>query len=254
MMGADYDLVADYDLSAGAATVAPGDLAFWGPLVQSMWAGAATGIGALFVIFQGTVPDPSMLAFSLAMAAGVMLVVSLLDMYIPLCVRDGLVWPTLTLFAGYILFYFASKLLPEPDFMTLPISATEDKKRDVEIGGNTGLITASSPRRNNARVNSSNAATGSGSARARSMFADSRLMLDEEKRRSMRLGIIMFLSLTAHNFPEGLAVSVSSLQSESLGFLVTVAIALHNIPGELLGCCCCCCCWWWWWCCTEQCG
>merc|ERR1712137_1057338 len=35
---------------------------------------------------------------------------------------------------------------------------------------------------------------------------------------------------TAHNFPEGLAVAVSSLESERLGFVVMAAIAVHNIP------------------------
>ena len=40
--------------------------------------------------------------------------------------------------------------------------------------------------------------------------------------------MIMMVTLTAHNFPEGLAVSVSSLESESLGSVVTIAIALHN--------------------------
>eukprot|EP00434_Breviolum_minutum_P000705 symbB.v1.2.000619.t1/scaffold26.1/size418576/34 len=40
----------------------------------------------------------------------------------------------------------------------------------------------------------------------------------------------MMLALTAHNFPEGLAVGVSSLQSEHLGVVVMAAIAVHNIP------------------------
>merc|ERR1719291_1297967 len=38
------------------------------------------------------------------------------------------------------------------------------------------------------------------------------------------------IALTAHNFPEGLAVAVSSMQSGRLGFVVMAAIAVHNIP------------------------
>jgi zinc transporter, ZIP family len=51
-----------------------------------------------------------------------------------------------------------------------------------------------------------------------------------EARRAWRVAMLLFLSLTVHNFPEGLAVAASSLQSARLGWTTTVAIALHNIP------------------------
>jgi zinc transporter, ZIP family len=51
-----------------------------------------------------------------------------------------------------------------------------------------------------------------------------------EARRAWRVAMLLFVSLTVHNFPEGLAVAASSLQSARLGWTTTVAIALHNIP------------------------
>eukprot|EP00929_Paragymnodinium_shiwhaense_P104280 TRINITY_DN6855_c0_g1_i1.p1 TRINITY_DN6855_c0_g1~~TRINITY_DN6855_c0_g1_i1.p1 ORF type:complete len:353 (-),score=67.87 TRINITY_DN6855_c0_g1_i1:111-1169(-) len=45
-----------------------------------------------------------------------------------------------------------------------------------------------------------------------------------------RLSLLLFVALTAHNFPEGFAVAVSTLSSHQLGIMVCIAIALHNIP------------------------
>jgi len=45
-----------------------------------------------------------------------------------------------------------------------------------------------------------------------------------------RLSLLLFVALTAHNFPEGFAVAISSLESNSLGFIIMLAIAMHNIP------------------------
>lgn len=45
-----------------------------------------------------------------------------------------------------------------------------------------------------------------------------------------RMGIFMALAIALHNFPEGLATFIATLQDPSLGIPVAVAIAIHNIP------------------------
>jgi len=49
-------------------------------------------------------------------------------------------------------------------------------------------------------------------------------------RKLMSAGIFTAIGIAIHNFPEGLAVLVGSLESISLGIPVAFAIAVHNIP------------------------
>ena len=49
-------------------------------------------------------------------------------------------------------------------------------------------------------------------------------------RGGFRLALLMMLVLTAHNFPEGLAVAISTVDSQHTGALICFAIAIHNIP------------------------
>ncbi len=51
-----------------------------------------------------------------------------------------------------------------------------------------------------------------------------------EQRRSWRVAMLLFVSLLCHNFPEGLAVAASALESPKLGMTVTIGIMIHNIP------------------------
>ena len=48
--------------------------------------------------------------------------------------------------------------------------------------------------------------------------------------RLLRSGILFALAVGIHNFPEGMAVFVSSLADPATGISIAVAIAIHNIP------------------------
>lgn len=46
----------------------------------------------------------------------------------------------------------------------------------------------------------------------------------------LRTGVFTALVLAIHNFPEGMATFVSSVQKPSLGIAIAIAVAIHNIP------------------------
>ena len=59
-------------------------------------------------------------------------------------------------------------------------------------------------------------------------------MMDEEKANKFnnlyRVGILMALAISIHNFPEGLVTFLGVMTDIKLGLAITVAIAIHNIP------------------------
>lgn len=48
--------------------------------------------------------------------------------------------------------------------------------------------------------------------------------------RMLRSGMLFALAVGIHNFPEGMAVFISSLANPATGFSIAFAIAIHNIP------------------------
>ncbi len=55
-------------------------------------------------------------------------------------------------------------------------------------------------------------------------------LAEEKKRKLMRMGVFSALAIAIHNFPEGLATFMGALQDPTLGISIAVAIAIHNIP------------------------
>ncbi|MCD7969829.1 MAG: zinc transporter ZupT [Alistipes sp.] len=51
-----------------------------------------------------------------------------------------------------------------------------------------------------------------------------------KEKRLARMGLITAIALAVHNFPEGIATFISTVQEPRLGVAIAVAIAIHNIP------------------------
>lgn len=56
---------------------------------------------------------------------------------------------------------------------------------------------------------------------------------DEEEAKLMRMSINTALAIGLHNFPEGLATFVATLNDPKVGTVLAVAIAIHNVPEGL---------------------
>eukprot|EP00586_Coscinodiscus_wailesii_P003200 CAMPEP_0172489444 /NCGR_PEP_ID=MMETSP1066-20121228/19448_1 /TAXON_ID=671091 /ORGANISM="Coscinodiscus wailesii, Strain CCMP2513" /LENGTH=364 /DNA_ID=CAMNT_0013257313 /DNA_START=192 /DNA_END=1286 /DNA_ORIENTATION=- len=56
---------------------------------------------------------------------------------------------------------------------------------------------------------------------------------DHEKKRLVKMGLNTALAIALHNFPEGLATFIASLNDAKVGAVLAVAIAIHNIPEGL---------------------
>ncbi len=52
----------------------------------------------------------------------------------------------------------------------------------------------------------------------------------EQKNKLKHLGLFTALALAIHNFPEGLATFMASMEEVTLGVSIAVAVAIHNIP------------------------
>ncbi len=52
----------------------------------------------------------------------------------------------------------------------------------------------------------------------------------EEKNALMRMGVFMAVAVALHNFPEGFATFIATLDDPSVGIPIAIAIAIHNIP------------------------
>lgn len=109
------------------------------PVLLSAIAGSATGVGACIVFFTG-IPSDRMVSLALSYAAGVMLTVSLVDLYIPMALKSLQSWALATACAGVgaLLCRALGQLrVPEPEELLLMVGASLAGRRRA-AGGAAG--------------------------------------------------------------------------------------------------------------------
>lgn len=162
--------------------------------LMSVLAGLATGIGSCVAFFVRR-ENKTFLGISLGFSAGVMLYVSMAEMYKSSC---GLLaselgekvggWAAVgAFFCGMILIAVIERLIPSGESIL---------ENELERSGAQPL-------------------GEDGTSRSKDL---------------RRAGVLTAVAIAIHNFPEGLATFVSALGEPSLAVPIVAAIAIHNIP------------------------
>ncbi len=187
----------------------------------TLLAGLSTGIGSALAFFADRT-NTRFLAGSLGFSAGVMIYVSFVELLAgatneliaAMASESKGTWAaTGAFFGGMALIALIDKLVPEVENphevkkveeMNEPDGETSESWRNT-IRKEKGAI----PPPEKPRHQEKN--TG-------------------QTRQLMRMGTITALVIGIHNFPEGLATFMSTMQDTGIGFSIAIAIAIHNIP------------------------
>ena len=171
----------------------------------TLFAGLSTGIGSALAFFTKK-SNTKFLSLSLGFSAGVMIYISMIEIFFK--AKDSLVaelglkagsWITvLSFFGGMFLIALIDKLIPSGE--------NPHEMHSIE------------------EINDENP--------QESHHNDIRIKHEKAKasNKLLRMGVFTALAIAVHNFPEGLATFISSLQEPTIAIPIAVAIALHNIP------------------------
>ena len=156
----------------------------------TIFAGLSTGIGSAMAFLSKNF-NPKFLAGSLGFSAGVMIYVSLIEIFPK--AKDSL-----TLLYGYkqgywltvIAFFGGIALIALIDW-AVPSYENPHELKNLDYSNSDDAI---------------------------------------HNKKLMRMGMFSAIAIAIHNFPEGLATFMAALQNPALGVSIAVAIAIHNIP------------------------
>ena len=166
-------------------------------LILTLIAGAATGIGGALVLFKKKVSS-NFLAGALGLSAGVMIFISL------------------------------AELFPEAQSEIMNISSIRHGDALVLLAfflgmGLITLIDFAIPEYENPHE-------ASGLSLEAKTAAVGMLKQTTNEKALHRLGLMSALAIAIHNFPEGIATFIGSLNDPQMGAGITFAISIHNIP------------------------
>lgn len=165
--------------------------------ILTLLAGLSTGIGSLIALLAKRT-NRKFLSFSLGFSAGVMIYISFVDLFpqsVHILGQDygehwGRIATAIAFFGGILFIALIDRLVPSVEN---PHEMRSIESMQVDLRNRDGghLV---------------------------------------NPKHMMRTGLMTALVIGIHNFPEGIATFMASLQNPQMGIAIAVAIAIHNIP------------------------
>ncbi|OEV56411.1 zinc transporter ZupT [Campylobacter jejuni] len=181
-------------------------------MLLTLFAGFSTAIGSIIAFFSRK-DDLRVLSLGLGFSAGVMIYISFMEI-LPTALKDfknhyDSHWAELLglacFFGGILISLLIDKLIPED------VNPHEPKKDLSELKICPLPQKGQNPPK----------------------FHPGEKLHQINTKALKRTGIFTALAIAIHNFPEGFATFISSLDNLTLGIAIAIAVAIHNIPEGL---------------------
>ena len=170
-------------------------------LLLSLLAGLSTSIGSFIAFFMKR-PSPKFISFIMGFSAGVMILISFLELLPKSIEALGFLMAISFFFLGMLVMFIIDVLISHEyefeDSIEILINNKGQRKPHLHYGHRH----RQRPHHRGEKVNDS----------------------------LVKSSIFIFFGVFIHNFPEGMATFIGTLTQVKLGILLTIAIALHNIP------------------------
>lgn len=170
-------------------------------LLLSLLAGLSTSIGSFIAFFMKR-PGPKFISFIMGFSAGVMILISFLELLPKSIEALGFLMAISFFFLGMLVMFIIDVLISHEyefeDSIEILINNKGQRKPHLHYGHRH----RQRPHHRGEKVNDS----------------------------LVKSSIFIFFGVFIHNFPEGMATFIGTLTQVKLGILLTIAIALHNIP------------------------
>ncbi len=168
-----------------------------GALILTLLAGAATGIGGALVLFKKKLSS-DFLAGALGLSAGVMIFISLAELY-PEAQAEIMATGYSAHGEAFVLiaFFVGMGIITLIDFL-IPEYENPHEASGLSLDSRTPAVGILEHTGNEKALH--------------------------------RLGMMSALAIAVHNFPEGVATFIGALNDPQVGTGITFAIAIHNIP------------------------
>ncbi|MBY8986272.1 MAG: zinc transporter ZupT [Candidatus Lokiarchaeota archaeon] len=175
-------------------------------LLLSTIAGLSTSVGSIIALIMKK-PSNTFISFIMGFSAGVMILVSFVEL-----LQEGI--QTNGMLVGMLFFLLGMGIMLLIDITVTHYYEFEDDFGKEEMGDLSG--------RNSRQHRHGPKNGGQHRHRHRNQLSQQSQM--------RKTSVLVTLGVFIHNFPEGMATFIGTLKEFELGILITVAIALHNIP------------------------